>query len=93
MIPMQVLSLKHDVGDDSKDTKADTFLDNLKLHKIKWTAIAHKSHTVGRHLAAILKECYSPRERNHTEQRPLGGNTRFLEFQVPIPSKRHEDVA
>ena len=72
MIPMQVLSLKHDVGDDSKDTKADTFLDNLKLHKIKWTAIAHKSHTVGRHLAAILEESDSPRECYHTNDEPLG---------------------
>ena len=93
MIPVQVLSLKHDIGDCRKYCKANAFLYDFELNKIERASIALKSHTVCRYLTAIFKERYSPRERYHTDDRPLGGHACFLKFQMPIPSKRHEDVA
>ena len=57
---MQILALKEDIGDDGKYTETDALLDDLELNKIKRTAIAFESHTVGRHLTAILKERYAP---------------------------------
>ena len=90
---MQILALKEDIGDDGEDTETDALLDDLELNEIERTAIALESHTVGRHLTAILKERYAPCERYHTEQWPLGRDARLLEFQMPIPGKRHEDVA
>ena len=60
MIPMKVLSLKKNVGDDGEDTETDALLYDLELNEIERTAIALESHTVGRHLTAILKERYAP---------------------------------
>ena len=60
VIPMKVLSLKKNVGDDGEDTETDALLDDLELNEIERTAIAIESHTVGRHLTAILKERYAP---------------------------------
>lgn len=75
---MQVLPLKHDVGNDSKYTKTDALLYNLQLHKIERSAIAHETKAVGWHLTAILEEGNAPRKRYHSEQRPFGGNARLL---------------
>ena len=60
VIPMQILTLKEDVGDDGEDTETDALLYDLELNEIERTAIAIESHTVGRHLTAILKERYAP---------------------------------
>ena len=57
---MQILTLKEDIGDDGKYTETDALLDDLELNEIERTAIAIESHTVGRHLTAILKERYAP---------------------------------
>lgn len=57
---MQILPLKQDVGNYGKDGETDALLNDLQLHKIERSAIALKSHTVGRHLAAILEEGYAP---------------------------------
>ena len=57
---MQILPLKQDIRYYGKHTETDALLDDLELNKIKRTAIAFESHTVGRHLTAILKERYAP---------------------------------
>ena len=77
---MQILTLKEDVGDDGEDTETDALLDDLELNEIERTAIALESHTVGRHLTAILEEGYAPRECYHTKQWPFGRYARLLEF-------------
>ena len=52
--------MKQNVGNNGKHTQTDTFLNYLELHQIKGTAIAVESHSVGRYLAAIFQESYSP---------------------------------
>ena len=93
MVPVEILMLEHDVGDDGKDGQGDAFLDDFQLYKVERSAIPLKSHAVGRYLTAVFKKCNAPRESNHTKQRPVVGYTRLLKTKVPIPSKRHEDVA
>ena len=60
MVPMQVLSLEHDIRYDGKDGQADALLYDLELHEVEWAAVAFKSQTVGRHLTAILKKGDTP---------------------------------
>ena len=60
MVPMEVLPLKQNVGNNGKHTQTDTFLNYLELHQIKGTAIAVESHSVGWYLTAIFQESYSP---------------------------------
>ena len=70
MIPVNVLSLKHDIGYNGEDHQADALLDNLELYQTEWSSIGFKSYAVGRHLTAIFEECYSPRKCDNTDERP-----------------------
>lgn len=60
VVPSQGFALKHKVGDDGENNKADAFLDDLKLDKGEWTSVAYEADTVGRNLAAILEEGDGP---------------------------------
>ena len=93
MVPMQVCSLEHDVGNDAEHSQRDTLLNNLQLNEVEGSAILHETDTIGRHLTAVFKESDAPRKRNDTQQGPVVRDSVLLEFQMPIPSQRHEDVA
>ena len=47
MVPMEILALKHDVGNHGKHTETDTFLEHFQLYKIEGTAVALKAQAVG----------------------------------------------
>ncbi len=93
MVPMQVLTLEQDIGYHGEYAQTDTFLYHLQLHKVERTAIALKTHAVGRHLAAILKKGNAPTEGYHPKQRPMAAHTRLLQTKMPVPSQCHEDIA
>ena len=93
MVPVQVCALKHDVGNDAEDGQRDTLLYNLQLDEVEGAAVLDKAQTVGWHLTAVLEEGNAPREDDDAEQRPVRTDTRLRQFKMPIPSKRHEDVA
>ena len=90
---MQVCALEHDVGNDAEYGQRDTFLYDLQLNKVKGTAIFYKAETSSGYLTAVLEEGYHPREGDDADEWPIVGYAVLLEFQMPIPSKRHEDVA
>ena len=75
---MQVVALKHDVGNNGKDSQRDALLHNLQLYKAERSAVADEPKSVGWHLAAILEERDAPRENNHSEQRPVVTDARLL---------------
>ena len=93
VVPMQVVALKHDVGDDGKDCQRNALLNDFQLDEREGTAVADESHAVGRYLAAILQEGNAPRKHDDTQQGPVVADARLLKTKMPIPSKRHEDVA
>ena len=78
MIPSERLSLEHDVGNDCEHDEADTFLHNLQLYQRERPAVSLEPDSVGRHLAAILKEGNAPREGNDAYQRPIAWNATLL---------------
>ena len=90
---MQVSALEHDVGNDAEHSQRDTLLDDLQLNKIEGTSVFNKADAIGRHLTTIFKKSDTPGEEYHADEGPMAGCARFLKFQMPIPSKRHEDVA
>ena len=93
MIPMQVCALKQDVGNDGEDAQRDALLDDLQLHEVEWSAVTLEAYSVCGHLTTVLKEGNNPREGDDANQWPVVGDSCLLEFQMPIPSQRHEDVA
>ena len=71
MVPMETLSLKHDISNNSKDSQRDTLLHDLQLYQREGTAVADEAHAVGWHLTAVFKEGDAPREGNDAEQGPV----------------------
>jgi len=70
VVPVQVLSLKHDVGNDGEDRQRDALLNHLQLNQREGASVVNESETVGGHLAAIFQEGDAPREDNNAEKRP-----------------------
>ena len=93
VVPMNVLSLKENVGNNSEDTKRDAFLNHLELNEVERSAVPLESHSVSGNLTAILEESYSPRKDDNSYQWPMAADACLLKLEMPIPSKRHEDVA
>ena len=93
MIPVQSLSLKEDIGDDGEDDKRYAFLNHFELDQIKWSAIIHETDAVGWYLTAIFKEGYGPTEGDDSYQRPVAAHPCLLQFEMPVPSQCHENIA
>ena len=72
MIPVELLSLEEEIGNDAEDDKRDDLLNDFQLHQREWPAIADKAYPVGWYLTAVLEEGDCPREKNDTEQWPVG---------------------
>ena len=71
VVPMQMLPLEEDVGDDAEDNQGDDFLYDFQLHEREWSAVVDKADAVRGHLAAVFEKGYCPREENDAEQRPV----------------------
>ena len=93
MVPVQVCALEHDVGDDAEHGQRNALLYDLQLDEVEGTAVLDKAQSVGWHLTAVFKKGDAPRKHNDADQGPMVGDTVLLEFQMPIPSQRHKDVA
>ena len=65
VVPMKVVALKQNVGDDGKDGQRDTLLNDLQLDEAEGAAVIDKAQTVGWHLTAILEERNHPRKGDH----------------------------
>ena len=78
MVPMQMGTLEHDVGNDTKDCQRDALLNHLQLNEVEGTAVLYEANAVGRHLTAVLKEGDAPRESNHPDKRPVVADPRLL---------------
>ena len=72
VVPMQAFVLEHEMCKDCEYNEGDTLLDYFQLHKGKGASVSNKADAVCRHLAAILKESYEPRERYYANQWPVG---------------------
>ena len=93
MVPVQMLSLENQVGNDAEHDEGDDLLYDLQLHQRERPAVVDEADTVGRHKETIFYACYHPREGDDAYQRPIRRDARLVELQVAVPRKRHEDIA
>ncbi len=93
MVPMEVSALKHDIDNHTEDGQRDALLNDFQLYQVEWTAILNEPKAVGGNLTAVFEEGYHPRESDDADEWPMTADTILLQFQMPIPSQRHEDVA
>ena len=92
MIPMQLLSLEHDICDDSENNQRHDLLNDFQLHKRERSAIALETNFIGRHLHAIFKEGYDPRKCYYTYEWPSVADVHLVKFQMTVPRKCHKHV-
>jgi hypothetical protein len=78
VVPVQVGTLKHDVGNDTEYSQRDAFLYDLQLDEVKGAAILDEADTVGGYLATVLQKGNAPREYDNAKKRPVAAGARFL---------------
>lgn len=60
VVPVQILTLEHDVGNHGKNTETDALLDDLQLHEIERATVTIETDAVGGHLTTIFKQSDTP---------------------------------
>ena len=93
MVPVQMCALEHDVGNDAEHGQRDTLLNDLQLNEVEGAAILDKAQAVSGYLTTVFEEGNHPRKGDDAYEWPVVADTVLLEFQMPIPSERHENVA
>lgn len=92
MIPADGFAFEHCGYDDGEDCQRDGFLYDFQLHQCEWTSVDLRADAVGGNHEAVFEECQSPRTKNDEDERPVGIDFQFREFEVSVPGKRHENV-
>ena len=78
VVPMQVGTLEHDIGNDAEYGQRDALLDDLQLYEVEGTAVFDETQTVGGNLTAVFEEGDAPGEHDDTEKRPVAAGARLL---------------
>ena len=92
MVPVERLAFEDEHHDNREDRQGNDFLNDFQLHQVERSAVTLEADAIGRHGEAVFKEGDAPRKQDDTNQRPRGRNLHFLQFEVPVPGKSHEDV-
>lgn len=92
MVPVQAFAFEQERSEHGEDYQSDYFLQDLELNQGERPAVALESNPVGRDLESIFKQGNSPRKQDNRKQRPMGTDFHFLQLQVPVPCKSHENV-
>ena len=79
MVPVELLVLEDEVGNNGEDHQRDALLNDLELDKVEGASIVYKSDTIGWNLAAVLKKGNHPRESDDQIKGPVGRDARLLE--------------
>ena len=93
MVPLECLGAEHGDGHGGEHREGNGLLDNLQLHQAVGTAVDTAPDVVGGNHEEVLDEGDAPRGENDKNQRPVGADMHFLQLQVAVPGKGHEEVA
>ena len=90
---MKLLPLEEHVCNNTEYNQRDNFLYDFELHQRERPSIIDKTDTICRHQKAVFYAGNQPREANYGNQGPVRRDAGLIEFQVPVPSKCHKDIA
>ena len=71
MVPMQVGTLEHDVGNDTEHRQRDALLNDLQLDEVEGSSILDEAEPIRWHLAAVFEEGYHPRKGDDSDEGPV----------------------
>lgn len=92
VVPFEHLVFEEQGGKERENHQGDDFLQHFELDQRKGTAIFAEADAVGGHLKKILKQGDAPADEHHRYQAQLAEPLHFVEFEVAVPGKSHEDV-
>ena len=92
MVPVQMLPLEQEGDDDGEDRQRDNLLNDFKLNEGKRPSVAGESYAVRRYCKAVFEKCDSPGKQDDEDQGPSRRDLHFLQFEMSVPSERHEHV-
>ena len=78
VVPVQVCTLEHDVGNDAEYGQRDALLNDLQLNEVKGTAVFYETQTISGYLTTIFKKGNHPREGDDSDEGPVVGNAVLL---------------
>ncbi len=92
MIPVETFAFEQERCHNREHDKSQRLLDNLELNERERTAVALESYAVGRNHKRVFHKRNEPGKQNHTDKRPVFGDSGRLQLQVAIPRKSHKHV-
>ncbi len=55
VVPVELLVLEDEVGDDGEDHQRDALLNDLELDEVEGASVVDEADAVGRHLTAVFR--------------------------------------
>ena len=92
MIPFKRFIFKEKHCKYGKNKQRNYFLYNFQLKQGKRTTIFSKTNSISWNLKDVLKQGKSPTDENNRPKHRFFHPTPFLEFEMTIPRKRHENI-
>ena len=92
VVPVEGFALETKGHDDGEYYQGDDFLQNFELNQGEGAAVVQKADAIGGHLTHIFKQSDAPREEDDGNEGPMATDACFLQLQVAVPGKGHEDV-
>ena len=92
MVPVEGFALETESDDDGENDSGNDFLEYLELNQGEGAAVVQKADAIGGHLTHVFKQGDAPREEDDGYEGPVATDTRFLQLQVAVPGKGHENV-
>ena len=92
VVPLQRFVIEYRYRDNGKDGQRNCFLDDLQLHQAEGAAVDFAADGVGGNHEEIFDKRNAPWRKNHEDERPVGADVHFLEFEVAVPGGGHEYV-
>ena len=92
MVPLKGFVVENGCCDDRKYRQGDGFLDDLELHEGERPSVNAAAYGICGNHEEVFDEGNTPRRENHQNQRPVGADVHFFEFEVAVPGGGHKDV-
>jgi len=92
VVPFERLVFEEEGGEKGKDHQGNDFLQHLEFDQRKGTAVFAEADAVGRYLEKVLEQGNAPADEYNGYQAQVAEPLHFVEFEVAVPGKGHEDV-
>lgn len=92
VVPFECLVFEEQGGEKGKDHQGNDFLQHFEFDQGEGTAVFAEADAVGGHLKKVFEQSNAPADEYNGYQAEVVEPLHFVEFEVAVPSKGHEDV-